>query len=91
MRFSFVVSQYLLGTLLGDSHYLILRIFLSYDMNQVYMAVGPLRYTNASYASFTFGDSYYVFMVNGNGSLTIVDICWESDLTYIEFVSLGKV
>jgi hypothetical protein len=30
-------------------------------------------------------------MVNGNGSPKIVDIYYEKDLTFIEFVSLGKV
>ena len=41
--------------------------------------------------TFTFGDSYYLFMVNGSGSLQIVHIYYEKDLTLIEFVSLGKV
>ena len=30
-------------------------------------------------------------MVNGSGSLKIVDINFENDLTFIEFVSLGKM
>jgi hypothetical protein len=46
MRLSCVVSQYLLGSL-GDSHYFLLRMLLSYDMNQRYMVVDSLRYTNA--------------------------------------------
>jgi hypothetical protein len=46
MRLSCVVSQYLLGSL-GDSHYFLLRMLLSYDMNQVYLVVGSLKYTNA--------------------------------------------
>jgi hypothetical protein len=44
--FSCVVSHYLLGSL-GDSNYFLSRMLLSYDMNQMYMVVGPLRYTNA--------------------------------------------
>ena len=40
MRLGLVVSRYLLGTL-GDSHYFLQRMLLSYDMNQVYMVVGP--------------------------------------------------
>ena len=48
--------------------------------------VGPLKYTKASYGSFTFGDShYFIFMVNGSGSPKIVDIYYEKDLTFIEF------
>ena len=39
MRLGFVVSRYLLGTL-RDSHCFLLRM-LSYDMNQVYMVMGP--------------------------------------------------
>ena len=46
MRLSFVVSQYLLGTL-GDSPYFLLRMLLSYDMNQVFIEVGPLMYIKA--------------------------------------------
>ena len=60
-------------------------------MNQLYMVVGPLKYTKALYGSFTLGDSYYFVMVNGSWSLKIVDIYYENDLTLIEFVSLGKV
>ena len=36
---SCVVSQYALGSL-GDSHYFLLRMLLSYDMNQVYFGSG---------------------------------------------------
>ena len=36
---SCVVSQYVLGSL-GDSHYFLLRMSLSYDMNQVYFGSG---------------------------------------------------
>jgi hypothetical protein len=43
---SCVVSQYLLGGL-GDSHYFLLRMLLSYDMNQVYFGSGFPKYTNA--------------------------------------------
>ena len=46
MRLSFVVTQYVLCTL-GDSHYFILRMLLAYDMNQLYMVAGPLKYTKA--------------------------------------------
>jgi mRNA-degrading endonuclease HigB of HigAB toxin-antitoxin module len=48
-------------------------------------------YTKASQGSFTFGDTHYFFMVNGNGFPKIVDIYYEKDLTFIEFVSLVKV
>ena len=41
--------------------------------------------TKALYESFTFGDSYYLFMVNGSGSLRIEDIYYEKDLTLIAF------
>jgi hypothetical protein len=46
MRFSCVVSQYVLFNL-GDSHYFLQRMLLSYDMNQVCLVVGSLKYTNA--------------------------------------------
>jgi hypothetical protein len=39
MRLSCVVSQYLLGNL-GDAHYFLLRMLLSYDMKQVCLVVG---------------------------------------------------
>ena len=58
MRLSFVVSQYLLCTL-WDSHYFLLRMLLPYDMNQLYMVAGPLKYTKALYESFTLGDSHH--------------------------------
>ena len=60
-------------------------------MNQLYMVVGHLKYTKALLGSFTLGDLYYFVMVNGSGSLKIVDIYYQNDLTLIEFVSLGKV
>jgi hypothetical protein len=46
MKLCFVVSQYVLYTL-GDSKYCLLRMLLPYDMNKVYMVVGPLKYTKA--------------------------------------------
>jgi hypothetical protein len=46
MRLSCVVSQYLLVSL-GDSHYFLLRMLLSYDMNQIHMVVGPHTFTQA--------------------------------------------
>jgi hypothetical protein len=46
MRLSCVVSQYLLVNL-GDPHYFLQRMLLSYDMNQVCLVVGSLKYTNA--------------------------------------------
>jgi hypothetical protein len=46
MRFSFVLTQYVLCTV-GDSHYFLLRMFLPYDMIQLYMVAGPLKYTKA--------------------------------------------
>jgi hypothetical protein len=55
------------------------------------MVVGHLKYTKALLGSFTLGDLYYFVMVNGSGSLKIVDIYYQNDLTLIEFVSLGKV
>ena len=58
MRLSFVVTQYLLCTL-GDSHYFLLLMLLPYDMNQLYMVAGPLKYTKALYESFTLGDSQH--------------------------------
>jgi hypothetical protein len=58
MRLSFVFSHYLLCTL-WDSHYFLLRMLLPYDMNQLYLVVGPLKYTKASYESFTLGDSHH--------------------------------
>ena len=58
MRLSFVVSQYLLCTL-RDSHYFLLRMMLPYDMKQLYMVAGPLKYTKALYESFTLGDSHH--------------------------------
>ena len=58
MRLSFVVSQYVLCTL-GDSHYCLLRMLLPYDMNQISLVVGPLKYTKALYESFTLGDSHH--------------------------------
>jgi hypothetical protein len=47
---SCVVSQYALGSL-GDPHYFLLRMLLSYDMNQVYFGSGvpksiPMHYRN---------------------------------------------
>jgi hypothetical protein len=47
---SCVVSQYVLGSL-GDPHYFLLRMLLSYDMNQVYFGSGvpkiiPMHYRN---------------------------------------------
>ena len=53
--------------------------------------MGSHMYTKALYESYTFGDSYYLFMVNDSGSPKIVHIYYEKDLTLIEFVSLGKV
>ena len=58
MKLSSVVSQYLLGTL-GESHYSLLRMLLPYDMNQLLLLVGPLKYTKASYESITLGDSHH--------------------------------
>ena len=55
MRLSCVVSQYLLG----DPHHFLLRMLLSYDMNQVCLVVGSLKYTNALYELFTSGDSHH--------------------------------
>ena len=46
MRLSCVVSQYILCNL-GDPHYFLWRMLLSYDMNQVCLVVGSLEYTNA--------------------------------------------
>jgi hypothetical protein len=46
MRLSCVFLQYLLGNL-GDPHYFLLRMVLSYDMNQACWVVGSLKYTNA--------------------------------------------
>ena len=46
MKLSCVVSQYLLGNL-GDPHYFLLRMVLSYDMNQACLVVGSLKYINA--------------------------------------------
>jgi hypothetical protein len=46
MRLSCVVSQYVLVNL-GDPHYFLQRMLLSYDMNQVCLVVGSLKYTNA--------------------------------------------
>jgi hypothetical protein len=46
IRLSCVVSQNVLGSL-GDPHYFLLRMLLSYDKNQVYLVVGSLKYTNA--------------------------------------------
>jgi hypothetical protein len=60
-------------------------MLLPYNMKQLYMVVGPLKYTKALYGSFTLGDSYYFAMVNGSGSHKIVDIYYENDLTLIEF------
>ena len=60
-------------------------------MNQLYMVVGPLMYTKALQGSFTLGDSDYFVKVNDSGSLKIVDIYYENDLTLIEFVSLEKL
>jgi hypothetical protein len=37
------------------------------------------------------GTRIMFFMVNGSGSLTIVDIYYENEISFIEFVSLGKV
>ena len=44
LRLSFVVLQYLLCSL-GESHYSLSRMLLPYNMNQLYMVVGPLKYT----------------------------------------------
>ena len=46
MRLSCFFSQYVLGNL-WDPHYFLLRMLLSYDMNQVCLVVGSLKYTNA--------------------------------------------
>ena len=46
MKLSFLATQYLLCTL-GDLHYFLLRMLLPYDMNQLYIVAGPLKYTKA--------------------------------------------
>ena len=58
MRLSFLATQYLLCTL-GDSHYVLLRMLLPYDMNQLYMVAGPLKYPKALWESFTLGDLHH--------------------------------
>ena len=58
IRLSFVVSQYWLCTL-WNSHYFLLRMLLPYDMNQLYMVAGSLKYTKALYESFTLGNSHH--------------------------------
>ena len=58
MRLSCVVSQYLLGNL-REPQYFLLRMLLSYDMNQVCLVVGFLKYTNALKESFTSRDSHH--------------------------------
>ena len=34
-------------------------MMLPYDMKQLYMVAGPLKYTKALYESFTLGDSHH--------------------------------
>ena len=62
MRLSFVFSQYLL-CILWDSHYFLLRMLLPYNMSQLYMVAGPLKYTKALYESFTLGDSHHSLLL----------------------------